>query len=124
MSSATGQAAGARADRDDLSTRVAGRLELVERVLASHAGGVQLVEVSGDGLVRLRFTGMCAGCMLKPLTMAAVVAPALSDIAGVTGVDAAGLPGPGKRWTSGQAHARVLAAQAQEAATTAGLRHA
>ena len=98
MSSATGQAAGARADRDDLSTRVAGRLELVERVLASHAGGVQLVEVSGDGLVRLRFTGMCAGCMLKPLTMAAVVAPALSDIAGVTGVDAAGTR------VSGQAH--------------------
>ena len=118
MSSATGQAAGARADRDDLSTRVAGRLELVERVLALHAGGVQLVEVSGDGLVRLRFTGMCAGCMLKPLTMAAVVAPALSDIAGVTGVDAAGTR------VSGQAHARVLAAQAQEAATTAGLRHA
>jgi Fe-S cluster biogenesis protein NfuA len=92
-------------DRDDMVSLVAGRLEFVERVLATHAGGIRLVEVTGDGAVRLRFTGMCAGCMLRPLTMANVVAPALSDIAGVTRVDAAGTR------VSVAAYARMSAAQ-------------
>lgn len=70
--------------------RVDRRLKVVEAALASHGGAVEVLDVSSDGLVRLRFDGMCAGCVLKPLTMATVVAPAVLAVPGVTGVDAPG----------------------------------
>jgi Fe-S cluster biogenesis protein NfuA len=66
------------------------RLDLVRRKLRGHAGGVELQSVSADGVVHLRFTGMCAGCVLKPLTMAAIVKPAFSDLQGVADVVASG----------------------------------
>jgi Fe-S cluster biogenesis protein NfuA len=69
---------------------IADALDRVNGVLAAHAGGVRLEDVSEDGAVRLRFTGMCTGCMLKPLTMARIVAPALGEIAGVRRVEAPG----------------------------------
>ena len=65
-------------------------LEAVNRRLAGHAGGIRLDRVTDDGELRMRFTGMCAGCLNKPLTMATVVAPALERVEGVTQVHAPG----------------------------------
>lgn len=65
-------------------------LERVNGRLAAHAGGVLLEQVDGAGVARLRFTGMCAACPAKPVTMSVVVAPALERVDGVTGVEAAG----------------------------------
>jgi Fe-S cluster biogenesis protein NfuA len=51
------------------------RLEDLQRILAAHAGGIELVELTSAGTARLRYTGMCTGCMYRPLTTAATVRP-------------------------------------------------
>jgi Fe-S cluster biogenesis protein NfuA len=66
------------------------RIDDVCRLMSAHAGAIELVDVSASGAVRVRFTGMCTGCMFRPLTMRGTVAPALSAIAGVTAVHADG----------------------------------
>ena len=48
---------------------VAAALEALRPALAAHAGGVELVDTE-RGVVTLRYTGMCTGCHLRPLTTA------------------------------------------------------
>ena len=64
-------------------------LERLRAVLDAHAGGIELVEVNGS-TVRLRFTGMCTGCHLRPLTTASTIRPALLELAGVEAVEIEG----------------------------------
>ena len=66
------------------------RIGAVSRAMSAHAGAIELLEVSAGGVVRVRFTGMCAGCAFRPLTMRGTIAPALSEVPGVTGVIADG----------------------------------
>jgi Fe-S cluster biogenesis protein NfuA len=82
---------------------VAERLAELAPVLDAHAGGVELVGVD-DGVVRLRFTGMCAGCHLRPLTTASTIRPALLGLDGITGVEIEGSR------ISAEAEARLAAA--------------
>jgi Fe-S cluster biogenesis protein NfuA len=65
------------------------RLESLRPVLSAHAGGVELVSIT-DGVVRVRYTGMCTGCHLRPLTTAGTVRPALLAVDGVTAVEVEG----------------------------------
>ena len=65
------------------------RLERLRPVLDAHAGGIEFVEAIG-GTVRLRFTGMCTGCHLRPLTTASTIRPALLELAGVEAVEIEG----------------------------------
>jgi len=67
-----------------------GAIARVNRTLATHAGAVELDSVSAEGSVRMRFTGMCAGCLLRPVTLERIVAPELRRVAGVTTVAAPG----------------------------------
>jgi Fe-S cluster biogenesis protein NfuA len=90
----------------DLQPMTAEIIECMERlrpVLAAHAGGIELVEVDG-GTVRLRFTGMCTGCHLRPLTTASTIRPALLGLAGVEAVEIEGSR------ISAEAEARLAAA--------------
>jgi len=66
------------------------RIDAVCALMRAHAGAIELVEVSERGVVRVRFTGMCAGCQLRPLTMRGTIAPALESLPGVTAVHADG----------------------------------
>jgi Fe-S cluster biogenesis protein NfuA len=84
------------------------RLEDLRPALDAHAGGVELVGVE-DGVVRLRFTGMCTGCHLRPLTMFSTIRPALLDLEGITAVEAEGSR------ISAEAEARLAAAFARTA---------
>jgi Fe-S cluster biogenesis protein NfuA len=79
------------------------RLEELRPVLGAHAGGIELVEVDG-GTVRLRFTGMCTGCHLRPVTTASTVRPALLELDGVEAVEIEGSR------ISAEAEARLAAA--------------
>jgi Fe-S cluster biogenesis protein NfuA len=79
------------------------RLEELRPALAAHAGGVELVEVRA-GVVRLRFTGMCTGCQLRPLTTASTIRPALLALDGITAVEVEGSR------ISAEAEARLAAA--------------
>ena len=79
------------------------RLERLRPILDAHAGGIELVEVHGS-TVRLRFTGMCTGCHLRPLTTASTIRPALLELAGVETVEIEGSR------ISAEAEARLAAA--------------
>ena len=72
-----------------MTAAVLERLEHLRPVLDAHAGGIELVEVNGS-TVRLRFTGMCTGCHLRPLTTASMIRPALLELAGVEAVEIEG----------------------------------
>jgi Fe-S cluster biogenesis protein NfuA len=81
----------------------------VRRMLAAHAGGVDLVQLTDDGTLRLRFSGMCTGCMLRPLTTASVVRPRLVQADGVREVEIVG----GRVSAEAEARLAAMAAAAQ-----------
>lgn len=66
------------------------QVALVSRAMAAHGGGLELADIDARGSVRLRFTGLCAGCRLRPLTFAETIEPAILSVEGVTGVKADG----------------------------------
>jgi Fe-S cluster biogenesis protein NfuA len=66
------------------------RIAEINALMRAHAGGVELLGVSEDGTVSVRFAGKCTGCELRPLTMAGTVRPGLLDVDGVHRVTAAG----------------------------------
>lgn len=91
MSSPSLREAPGQVDPDDaLRHRVEQRIAQLGPVLDAHAGGVELLDVSRDGEVTLRFTGMCTGCRFRPLTVAGTLRPALLAVPGVTQVAAEG----------------------------------
>jgi len=72
-----------------MSADVLERLDELRPVLAAHAGGIELVEVR-NGVARVRYTGMCTGCPLRPVTTASTVRPALLAVEGVEAVEVEG----------------------------------
>lgn len=46
-------------------------------MLASHGGSVELIEVSADGIVKVRLQGACAGCPGARATLRGVVEQSL-----------------------------------------------
>ena len=58
-------------------------------MLASHGGGVEVLEVK-DGVVKVRLTGACCGCMGAQMTLKALVEAKLKErIPDLVRVDAA-----------------------------------
>jgi Fe-S cluster biogenesis protein NfuA len=67
--------------------RVRGALEAVRPHLGSHAGGVELLGLGDDGVVRLRLEGACHGCPSSAVTVRHAIERAVLDAAPeVTGV--------------------------------------
>jgi Fe-S cluster biogenesis protein NfuA len=77
----------AEAPRPD---RIANTVAALSAALDTHAGGLELVSSGGDGSVEVRFTGMCTGCPLRPVSFNGLVKPALLAIDGVRAVHAHG----------------------------------
>lgn len=72
---------------------IADAVTRTNRMLAAHAGGIELIEIRDgrDGHEAVvRFTGMCTGCAFKPMTMAATVEPVLTAVEGIDSVQALG----------------------------------
>ena len=64
----------------------------LSRLIRAHAGGLELVSVDDlNGVVTVRYTGMCVGCELRPVTTEGSVRPALMEIDGVTEVRVTGM---------------------------------
>jgi Fe-S cluster biogenesis protein NfuA len=57
----------------DLETRVRNALETVRPRLGLHGGNVDLVEVTNDGVVRIRLEGNCNGCPSSRITLHATI---------------------------------------------------
>jgi Fe-S cluster biogenesis protein NfuA len=44
-------------------------IEEIRPHLAADGGDVELVEITDDGIVKVRFMGACAGCPMKQFTL-------------------------------------------------------
>ena len=53
--------------------------EEVKPLLGTHGGGVELVEVTEDMVVRVKLTGMCSGCPSARMTVTEIVEKAIKD---------------------------------------------
>ncbi|WP_371372674.1 NifU family protein [Sporomusa aerivorans] len=51
----------------------------VRPALKAHNGDIELVEVTSDGLVKVRFTGACAACPGAQQTLAELVETAIKE---------------------------------------------
>ena len=51
--------------------------EEVKPMLATHGGSVELVEVTDEGIVKVRLTGGCAGCSGAQMTLTSFVESAI-----------------------------------------------
>jgi Fe-S cluster biogenesis protein NfuA len=52
-----------------MKEKVEQALEKIRPMLAADGGNVELVEVSGDGVVKLRLTGTCGCCPMSQMTL-------------------------------------------------------
>lgn len=77
---------------DPVLTRVNDALERVRPYLGSHAGGVELLGVDDEGIVRLRLQGSCDGCPSSALTVKNAIEDAILLAApDVTAVEVEGM---------------------------------
>jgi Fe-S cluster biogenesis protein NfuA len=65
----------------DLPTRVRGALDKTRPYLKSHGGNVELVDVTDEGIVRLRLHGSCHGCPSSSLTLKLAIERAIHEAA-------------------------------------------
>ena len=52
-----------------MKERVEKALTKVRPMLLADGGDVQLIEVSDDGIVKLKLTGACSGCPISSMTL-------------------------------------------------------
>ena len=65
----------------DTETRVVEALDKVRPYLGSHAGGVELLGVSPEGVVHLRLEGSCDGCPSSTMTVKLAIERAIEEAA-------------------------------------------
>jgi Fe-S cluster biogenesis protein NfuA len=63
----------------------------IRPLLAVHGGGLELIDITPAGEVRLAFEGACRGCSLKSVTYVLGVRQKLMPIPGVTEVTVEGV---------------------------------
>jgi Fe-S cluster biogenesis protein NfuA len=79
----------------DIQARVRLALESVRPYLASHGGNVELLDVTPDGIVRLRMQGSCHGCPSSAVTLKTSIEQAIYDKApDVAGIEVEDLQEP------------------------------
>jgi Fe-S cluster biogenesis protein NfuA len=70
---------------------LAARAEMISHLLQAHGGGIELLPSDASDVVRVRFVGLCTNCCLRPLTMANIVRPLLTDLRDVREVEVEGI---------------------------------
>ena len=79
-------------EQDDLVVAVLAVLDTqVRPLLAVHGGGLDLIDVTAAGEVRLAFVGACCGCSLKSVTYVLGIRQKLMPVPGVTDVSVEGV---------------------------------
>ncbi len=75
--------------QNDIPARVAQVLDRIRPAVQSDGGDVELVEVTDEGLVRIRLHGACVGCPSSLMTLKVGIERNLMDyVPEVTGVEA------------------------------------
>ena len=73
----------------DLETKVNSIVDRIRPAVQSDGGDIELVEVTPDGVVRIRFHGACVGCPSSLMTLKMGIEQNLRDyVPGVSGVEA------------------------------------
>lgn len=76
-----------RTPMNDLYERVDRALDEIRPYIHSHAGDVNIVDVSDQGVVRLQMVGTCHGCPMSMLTLRLGIERILTEkVEGVTSV--------------------------------------
>jgi Fe-S cluster biogenesis protein NfuA len=70
--------------------QIEARAQIASHFLQAHGGGIEVVPSSKAEVVRVRFTGLCTVCCLRPLTAAKILKPLFCDLDGVTDVEIEG----------------------------------
>jgi len=79
----------AKADSQNLNERVEAALDTVRPHLRIDGGDVELVEVTDDMHVKIRWMGMCESCSMSGMTLRAGIQEAIqSKIPEIVGVEA------------------------------------
>ena len=72
-----------------MKEKVEKALEEIRPSLLGHGGDVELVEVSDDGVVKVRLTGACIGCPMSQMTLKQGIEETLKrEVSEVTRVEA------------------------------------
>jgi len=64
---------------ETMKEKVKTTLERIRPSLQADGGGVELVEVSPDGVVKVKLTGACAGCAMSQMTLKMGIEKALKQ---------------------------------------------
>lgn len=71
-----------------MKERIEAALNKIRPFLQADGGDVELVEVTEDGIVKVRLTGACGGCPMSQMTLKHGVEKALKkDIPEITAVE-------------------------------------
>ena len=62
-----------------MQERVKTALEKIRPSLQADGGDVELVEVTPDGVVKVRLTGACSGCPMRQMTLQMGIGRALKE---------------------------------------------
>lgn len=54
---------------DEMKEKVEAVLNKIRPSLQADGGGVELVEVTSDGVVKVKLTGACGGCPMSQMTL-------------------------------------------------------
>ena len=75
----------------DLRERVAAVINLIRPAVQADGGDLEVVEVTDDGVVRVRFHGACVGCPSSTLTLQSGIERSLKErIPEIQSVEAVG----------------------------------
>ena len=72
-------------------TELEERVAIVSHLLQAHGGGIELMPSSHEDVVRVKFTGLCTACCLRPLTTATIIEPVIGAMEGVRKVEVDGV---------------------------------
>lgn len=61
--------AGSALQEDRMREQIEQALDKIRPALERDGGGVELVDVEEDGIVRVRLTGACGGCPMSQMTL-------------------------------------------------------
>jgi len=56
-------------DKDTIKEKVEAALKKIRPLLQADGGNVELVEVTPDGVVKVKLTGACLGCPMSQMTL-------------------------------------------------------
>ena len=80
-------------DKEELTVKINSSLDQLRPFLHADGGDMELVEITDDGIVRVRLMGACSDCSMSLLTLKAGLEEAVKKIAPeIKSVEAVNMP--------------------------------